>query len=166
MTTICWRKPPHESGTSRTTASKTSKAPTKSSRRLWHSGLLISRGYAARHPTVLGHPIFGRVCTRTRDLLSRQAARPPLPLLRSDQRKKLVPRLFVFTERAEHRARYGSRVLLFHAAHHHAEVLRFRHNTDAHRIQQFLNTLRDLLRHALLNLQTACKGVDDPRQLA
>src|SRR6185312_16281806 len=86
--------------------------------------------------------------------------------LRFDQRKKLVARLFVLAECAEHGAGDGARMLLLDATHHHAEMLRFGDDSDADGIQEVLNALRDFLSHALLNLQPPRESVDDARQLA
>src|ERR1700730_3745896 len=55
------------------------------------------------------------------------------PLFISNQREKLFARLHVFAERAEHGAGYGLRVLLLHAAHHHAQVPRFDHDAYTQR---------------------------------
>src|SRR5215472_15867173 len=75
-----------------------------------------------------------------------QAMRPaPLlnPVALSHQRQKLVASLFALAEGAQHRARHRTRVLLFHAPHHHAKVARLADHSDSHRIHHLLDRLRD-----------------------
>src|SRR6476661_3377077 len=69
-------------------------------------------------------------------------------------------------ERAEHRARYGLAVLLFHAAHLHAKMARFNDDADTLRRYFFFNRLCNLAGHALLNLQPPCEHVHEPRNFA
>src|ERR1700722_346584 len=82
-----------------------------------------------------------------------------------DQRQELVARFFPIAERAEHSAGHRSGVLLLYAAHHDAEVPRLANDAHAHRLDQFLNGLRDLLCQALLDLQAPRKNVHNARQL-
>ena len=70
------------------------------------------------------------------------------------------------TERTKHGAGDGLAVLLFHAAHLHAEVARFDDNANAFGADFFFDGLRDLAGHALLNLQAARKHVDQARDFA
>ncbi len=50
------------------------------------------------------------------------------------QRQKFVARLFLRAENSQHGAGHGAGMLLFHAAHHHAEMARFADYAHAHRI--------------------------------
>ena len=81
------------------------------------------------------------------------------------QGQKLVPGLLTLAEAAQHGAGHCPGVLLFHAAHHHAEVAGLADNADAFGVQNSLNRLGDLLRQPLLHLQPAGKHVDDPGNL-
>src|ERR1700694_1729739 len=90
----------------------------------------------------------------------------PLALSGADQRKKLVRRLRSVTEGAKHGAGDGLAMLLFHAAHLHAEMAGFDNHADTLRSNFFLDGLRDLAGHALLNLQAARKHVDHAGDLA
>src|ERR1700676_5459448 len=76
-----------------------------------------------------------------------------LAALRSHQRQELVAGLLVVPERAEHRARHGLPVLLFHAAHLHAQVPRLDDHPNPLRRQPLLPRLRDLAGPAFMNLE-------------
>src|SRR4051812_3580952 len=83
-----------------------------------------------------------------------------------DKRQELVAGFTVVTKGPEHGARHGSGVLLFHSTHHHTEMARFANDSHAPRLQEFLDHLRYLLRHALLDLEASCKHIHDPWNLA
>ena len=57
-------------------------------------------------------------------------------------------------------------MLLFHAAHHHAQVLGFADHSDSGWLDCVLDCFRHLLRETFLDLQAAGENVDDPRRLA
>ena len=57
------------------------------------------------------------------------------------QRQKFVARLFARAKRTQHRARHGTRVLLLHPAHHHAEVPGLADYPYPQRVDSFLNRL-------------------------
>ena len=57
-------------------------------------------------------------------------------------------------------------MLLFHAAHHHAQVLGLADHPDAGWLDGALDCFRHLLRETFLDLQAAGENVDDPRRLA
>src|SRR5260370_6809098 len=90
----------------------------------------------------------------------------PSALSRADQREKLVARLLIVTESAEHSAGHCRTVLLLHAAHLHAEMAGFDNHANTLRSDFFLDGLRDLAGHALLNLQAARKHVYHAGDLA
>src|SRR5579862_4212063 len=73
----------------------------------------------------------------------------------ADQRQEFAARLFFITEAAQHRTGNGCGVLLFDAAHHHAEMARFNHHSHALRLDYLLDGLGNLRCQALLNLQAA-----------
>src|SRR5690606_23328881 len=79
--------------------------------------------------------------------------------------QELLTRLQVLQEHAAHRAGDRLRVLLLHAAHHHAQVVGL--DDDAHALgpQRVPHRLRDLVRHPLLHLEPPREDLDDPRQL-
>src|ERR1700730_3061957 len=85
------------------------------------------------------------------------------PLFISNQREKLFARLHVFAERAEHGAGYGLRVLLFHAAHHHAQVPRFDHDAYTQRRNILLDGARNLVGQTFLDLQPPREHIHQPR---
>src|SRR5579875_3871724 len=64
-----------------------------------------------------------------------------------DQREELVACFLAVAEGAQHGAGHRPGVLLFHTAHHHAEMARFANYAYSHRVHGFLNGLRDLLGH-------------------
>src|SRR5438552_6762102 len=76
-----------------------------------------------------------------------------LVVVAGHQGRKLVARLLVVAEFAEHGAGYCLAVLFFHAAHLHAEMARFDDHADTLRRNLFLNGFSDLAGHALLDLQ-------------
>src|SRR6266478_1097831 len=90
----------------------------------------------------------------------------PLALRGADEREKLVTSLLVVTERAEHGARHCRTMLLFDAAHLHAEMAGFDDHADALRRDLFLDGVRDLAGQTLLNLQASSKGVHQAGDLA
>ena len=81
-----------------------------------------------------------------------------------DELEELHARPRVVAETAQHRARHAERVLLFHAAHRHAQVRRFHDDGDAERVDFFANRLGDLARQPLLNLEPAAEDVDEPAE--
>src|SRR5262245_11586904 len=60
--------------------------------------------------------------------------------------------LLARTKRSQQRAGDDERILLFHAAHAHTQVLRFHHDRDAEWVELFHNDSGDLVGEALLNL--------------
>ena len=76
-------------------------------------------------------------------------------------RHKLVRRLFRRPERAEDAARDHRGPTLLDATHRQTQVLRLDHHTDAIGVQSMLQEVRDLLGHALLDLQTPGEHLDD-----
>src|SRR5260370_2273038 len=91
---------------------------------------------------------------------------PPLAVSRADQREKLVARLLIVTESAEHSAGHCRTMLLLHAAHLHTEMAGLDNQANTVRSDFFLDGLGDLAGHALLNLQAARKHVDHAGDLA
>ena len=91
-----------------------------------------------------------------------------VPLIRpvADQRQKLLTRRERLAECAEHRRCDHHRILLLHAAHHHAQMARFDHHAHALRVDRIHDCLRDLLGQPLLQLQPARVHVDQTRELA
>src|SRR5687768_970264 len=83
-----------------------------------------------------------------------------------DQLEKLHAGTRVVPEDAEHGAGHCKRVLLFDAAHRHAQVSTLADHRHAARVDRLEYRLRDLVRHALLNLQAPREHVDEPRDLA
>src|SRR5690606_13149672 len=79
--------------------------------------------------------------------------------------QELLARLQVLQEDARRGAGDRLRVLLLHAAHHHAQVVRL--DDDAHALgpQRVPHRLRDLVRHPLLHLEPPREDLDDARQL-
>ena len=84
----------------------------------------------------------------------------------SDQFEKLRPRSRIVAKCPEHRARDGSRVLSFDAAHRHAEVRAFADHRDTDWIDLLQNRFGDLIGHALLKLQAPREDVYEPGNLA
>src|SRR5712692_9521939 len=89
-----------------------------------------------------------------------------LGTLPAHQRQKLIPRLLIVTERAEHGAGHRRAVLLLHAAHLHAEMAGFDNHANTLWSDFFLDGLGDLAGHALLNLQAAREHVNHAGNLA
>ena len=90
----------------------------------------------------------------------------PVRTLAANQREELISGLLLFPEAAEHSGCDRSGVLLFDAAHHHAEVAGFDHYADALRFDYTLDGLGDLRGHTLLDLQAAREYLDEARYLA
>src|SRR5665213_2685690 len=55
--------------------------------------------------------------------------------LLSYQRQKLIPRFLILPKRPQHRTRHRARMLLLHAPHHHAEMLRLGNDANPQRVQ-------------------------------
>src|SRR6266851_335397 len=91
---------------------------------------------------------------------------PTLALWGADQREKLIARLLIVTESAQHGAGHRRATLFFHAPHLHAEVAGFDNHADALRSNFFLDGRCDLVGQAFLNLQPARKHIHDARNLA
>ncbi|CEI19623.1 hypothetical protein PAMH19_5013 [Pseudomonas aeruginosa] len=89
----------------------------------------------------------------------------PADLASADQAEEFAAGGGVVAEFAEHHRSDHGRVLLFHAAHHHAHVLGLDHHRDAEGAGDLLDRLGDLPAHVLLDLQAAGVHVDDPRDL-
>src|SRR5258708_39731341 len=102
---------------------------------------------------------FGKEQTAGRSAL-------PLALRGADEREELIARLLVVTKRAEHGASNGLPVLLFNAAHLHAEMAGFDDHANSLRSDFFLDGMRDLAGQALLNLQASREGVHQTGDLA
>src|ERR1700682_6157023 len=83
-----------------------------------------------------------------------------------DQAHELGPRLGIGLEDAQHAAGEDAAVLLFDAAHLHAEVIGLDDDADAHGFQVFLQALGDLPGHTLLHLEAPAVQLDQARQLA
>src|SRR5260370_7531727 len=88
-----------------------------------------------------------------------------LGILAAHESEKFVACLLIVTESTKHGAGDGLAMLLFHAAHLHAQMAGFDDYADALRSDFFLDGLRDLAVHALLNLQAACKHIDPATDL-
>jgi hypothetical protein len=84
----------------------------------------------------------------------------------SYQRQEFVSGLLAVAERSQHSACHRARVLLLDSTHHHAEVPSLTNHAYAQRVKDFLNRLRNLLRHPLLNLQTPRKRIHNSRDFA
>src|SRR5437660_296090 len=91
---------------------------------------------------------------------------PGSGVFRPDERQKFVACLFVVTESAEHRAGDGLTMLLFHAAHLHAEMASFDDYTHSLRSDFLLNRFRNLAGQPFLNLQTPSEHIDQTRDFA
>ena len=70
------------------------------------------------------------------------------------ERQELVARALVLAERTEHGAGGGAGVLLFDAAHHHAEVPGFADHPHPHRVDSFLIENRESIKDAMLSAET------------
>src|SRR2546428_359253 len=80
--------------------------------------------------------------------------------------QKFVPRILILLEDAVHGTGNGYRILLFHAPHDHAEMLRLDDNGDPARVNLFVDRFRDLGRQPLLNLKPPGVHVDQPWNFA
>lgn len=84
----------------------------------------------------------------------RRAAERMRALL-SNEAEELLPSLLLSPEYAQHAARRRCGARLLHTTHSHAHVLALYNDGDALRSQSLIEGQRDLLRQALLNLQTS-----------
>src|ERR1700757_1631862 len=84
----------------------------------------------------------------------------------ADQGEEFGAGFFRVAEAAQHRTGDGRGVLLFYAAHHHAEMARFDDHADALRLNNFLDGLGDLGGEALLNLQATREQFNEARNFA
>src|SRR5258708_25234060 len=89
-----------------------------------------------------------------------------LGVLAAHKSEKFVARLLIVTESAEHSTGNCRTVLLLHAAHLHTQMAGFDDYADTLRSDFFLDGLRDLTGHALLDLQAAGKPIDHPPHLS
>src|SRR5229473_7352031 len=89
-----------------------------------------------------------------------------LGVLAAHKSEKFVARLLIVTESAEHSTGNCRTVLLLHAAHLHTQMAGFDDYADALRSDFFLDGLRDLTGHALLDLQAAGEHIDHARNFA
>ena len=69
----------------------------------------------------------------------------------------------VLFETTEETRCFHHRILLFHAAHHHAEMFCFHDNADATRLQTFHERVGDLDRELFLDLQSTSENIDNAR---
>src|SRR5262249_5911030 len=83
-----------------------------------------------------------------------------------NQRQELLASLFLIAEAAKHRRGHGGRMLFFHAAHHHAKMPCLDDYADSLRLDNLLDSLGNLRREALLNLQAAGKDFNQARNFA
>src|SRR5215510_1192020 len=83
-----------------------------------------------------------------------------------DELEELHPGPRVVAKDAEHGTGDRERVLLLHAAHRHAQVCALAHDGHTHGIDLLADRFRDLVGHALLDLQPPREDVDEPRNLA
>src|ERR1700735_4649689 len=79
----------------------------------------------------------------------------------ANQRQEFGASFFFVAEGSEHRRSHRGGVLLFDAAHHHAEMAGFDDDADALRFDYFLNGLGDLGGEAFLNLEAAREQFDE-----
>ena len=84
----------------------------------------------------------------------------------ADQLQKLVARGVGLVEAPKHGGGDHAGVLLFHAAHHHAQVPRLDDHADALGFEVVHQRAGDLVGQALLQLQTARVKIRQTRQLA
>src|ERR1700694_1509850 len=83
-----------------------------------------------------------------------------------DQAHELRPRLGIVLENAQHAAGENAAVLLFDAAHLHAEMIGLDDDAHADGFQVLVQTLSDLRGHPLLHLEAPAVQLDQARQLA
>src|SRR5690606_22356411 len=103
-------------------------------------------------------PVTSAVCPASTPF---SAAEP----MRRRQPQELLARAKILQEDAPHRTRDRLRVLLLHAPHHHAEVVRLDHHAHALRLEDVPDRLRDLVRHPLLHLEPPGEHLHDPGEL-
>jgi hypothetical protein len=84
----------------------------------------------------------------------------------ADQLQKLLPRLRLTAEGAQHRAADRDGVLLFDPPHHHAKMPRFDDHAHSMSIELRFQGFSDLDSESLLDLQPARKDVHDAWNLA
>src|SRR5436190_15278449 len=82
------------------------------------------------------------------------------------QCEKLLARPLIGAKQAAYRARDRLRVLLFDAAHHHAQVVRLDDDANTLRLEDVVDRARDLLGEPLLDLEPTREHLDESRQLA
>src|SRR5215469_14627133 len=87
-------------------------------------------------------------------------------LLCSDQREEFLARLRVLTKDAQHGRRDCCRMLFLDPSHHHAEMARFDHNTNALGLDGILDGFGNFGGQALLHLEAPRKDLDQAWQLA
>src|SRR5690606_22859460 len=119
---------------------------------------------AARARRAVSSPI-PREAPVTRTVRPRSAPPSADDAIGHREPEELLARPEVLQEDAAHRAGDRLRVLLLHAAHHHAQVVRLDDHPHARGPQRVPHRLRDLVRHPLLHLQPTSEDLDDPRQL-
>lgn len=83
----------------------------------------------------------------------------------SNEFKELITRGRVAAEAAEHGGCYHAGVLFFHTAHHHAEMLRFNHHTNAFRGNRIHQGGGNFVGKTFLDLEASGEVIDNPRQL-
>ena len=83
-----------------------------------------------------------------------------------DEREEFVAGLDFITKYSQHGAGRCNGVLFFDTPHHHAEVFCLDDDADPVRIQEGVQGFGNLLREALLHLETAREHLNDPRKLA
>src|ERR1700722_7085327 len=84
----------------------------------------------------------------------------------ANQGKEFRTRFFFVAEAAQHGRGDGGGMLLFHAAHHHAEMTGFDDHANTLGLDYFLNGLGDLGGETLLNLKATGEQFDEPRNFA
>ncbi len=82
-------------------------------------------------------------------------------MLKVYEREELGAGGGVVAEAAQHRGGFHDRVLLLHAAHHHAHVLGFDDDADAFRFGNVHDGFGNLRRELFLNLESTSVQVDD-----
>src|SRR5215207_5679383 len=83
----------------------------------------------------------------------------------ADSGQELVTSGRVISERAQHAARDHGHPMLPHASRGHAGVARPNHHSNAPRVEDLRDRVRDLGREPLLDLEPARISLDHPRQL-
>jgi len=82
------------------------------------------------------------------------------------QGEELVARFFTLAKTTEHSARDRSGMLLFNAAHHHAEMLCFEDDGYSLRMNGVGDGFADLAGEAFLDLQTTREDIDEAGDFA